>query len=304
MLSPSSTVVSVNPFRCCMWALHDRLENLIDEHTCRAEIASFLAHGQLMPVLGRPVRSNTEYDIELIFGARRLFVARHTGRPIQVELRDLTDREALIAMDIENRQRADISPYERGLSFARWLREGLFASQDDIARALRVSPSQVSRLLKLARLPTVVVEAFASPVDIREGWGLELVAALANERRRQPLLDKARALTAHSPRPRSPIVYRQLLAGGNTKRSTHDEVVKSSEGKPLFRIRRLRSSIALVLPSAGISQKSLNRIRNVLTEILDEPKRSAHSAGADDGGPRETPIPAIRISDASLPMSR
>ena len=38
----------------------------------------------------------------------------------------LTDQEAIIAMDIENRQRADTSPYERGVAYARWLNAGYF----------------------------------------------------------------------------------------------------------------------------------------------------------------------------------
>ncbi len=44
--------IQVNPFRCQMWQLHDRIDAYINEETCRAEIESFLKHGQLVPVLG------------------------------------------------------------------------------------------------------------------------------------------------------------------------------------------------------------------------------------------------------------
>jgi hypothetical protein len=48
--------VWVDPFRCRMWSLHDRMEEYLNEETCRAEIQSFLKNGQLIPVLGRRLR--------------------------------------------------------------------------------------------------------------------------------------------------------------------------------------------------------------------------------------------------------
>src|SRR5262245_57838727 len=141
------SIVSVNPFRCRMWALHDRLETHVTEDTCRAEIESISKHGQLVPVLGRPLRQDPDYEVELIYGARRLFVARLINQPLLVELRELSDRDAIVAMDVENRLRQDISPYERGRSYARYLQSGFFKSQDEIARSLKISASQVSRLL-------------------------------------------------------------------------------------------------------------------------------------------------------------
>lgn len=266
------SVVSVNPFRCRMWALHDRLESEINEETCRTEIESFSRHGQLVPALGRALQGESDFDVELVYGARRLFVARHINRPLQVELRNLSDREAIILMDIENRQRKDVSPYERGLSYARWMRAGYFRSQDDIARALKVSSSQVSRLLKLARLPAVVVDAFGCSGDICEGWGVDLVTALDDPHRRQSVVHKARTISRSSPRPPARDVYRQMLAastpGRRPKVSPHDEVIKDDNGMPLFRIRHQSSSIAVLLPLEKVSSRTLENIRTLVAGIL------------------------------------
>ncbi len=120
------SVILMDPFRCRMWDLHDRFEAAITEQSCKAEIESFQRHGQLVPVLGRPIRGDPQHEVELIYGGRRLFVARHLNKQILVEMRPMTDREAIVAMDIENRQRLDISPFERGFSYTRWLRMGLF----------------------------------------------------------------------------------------------------------------------------------------------------------------------------------
>lgn len=75
-------------------------------------------------------------------------------------------------MDIENRHRLDISPYERAISYLRWLRNNHFSSQDEIARALQGSRSHISRLIKLAQLPAIVIEAFSDPANICEYWGM------------------------------------------------------------------------------------------------------------------------------------
>lgn len=274
-----SVIVTVSPFRCRMWALHNRLECYVNEQTCKAEIDSFSKHGQFAPVLGRPLHGDASHEFELIYGARRLFVARHLNEQLRVEVRALSDDEAIIAMEIENSHRKDISPYERGRSYAQWLRGGHFQAQDDIARALKISSSQVSRLLKLARLPSVIINAFTNPADICESWGLDLVAALDDPGRRERTLHKARLIGRASPRPRPEEVYRELLAaaacGRKLKTPTHDEVVRDDKGAPLFRIRHQRTHVALLLPLDKVSAGSLDSIRGAVAQAIQETDRAA-----------------------------
>jgi ParB family transcriptional regulator, chromosome partitioning protein len=286
-------LVSIDPFRCRMWEMHDRLEGSVTEHTCRAEIESFAKHGQLMPVLGRRIPGDPDFDVELIYGARRLFVARQLKAKLLVELRTMTDKQAIVAMDIENRQRLDISPYERGVSYASWLRCGYFESQDEIARTLKVSASQVSRLLKLALLPAVVIKAFASPTDIREGWGLRLSEALELPDVRSRLLNVARGIGNEEKKPSAEEIYRQLLSvagrGKRIRRTAHDEVVRDARGRPLFRIRQQRASIAVVLPLEKVCENDLRRIREAIIEVL----RSGRAARDTNG----------RLSEAAAAVS-
>jgi ParB family chromosome partitioning protein len=265
-------IVAFNPFRCRMWEFHDRLQAQLTEQTCRVAIESFSKHGQLVPVLGRPLQRDQEYDVELIYGARRLFAAQHLNKPIMVDMRPMSDKEAFIAMDIENRVRSDISPYERALSYSQWLRQGHFSSQDELARTLRISSSQVSRLLKLAQLPTVILQALGNPTCICEGWGVKLVAALENPLRRNAMLATARAIIAEGSPPAAATVYRQLLAAPCGKRHAkpahHDVVIRGSTGAPVMRVRQQRDSVAFVIPVESLKDGARKAICEAITGIL------------------------------------
>jgi ParB family chromosome partitioning protein len=277
-------ILSVNPFRCRLWKFHDRLEEQITEDSCRDEIQSFQEHGQLVPALGRKVDNDPDHDYELIYGARRLFVARHINCPLLVEIREVSDRDAIIAMDLENRQRKDVSAYERGLSYARWLRTGLFGSQEDIAKALRISASQVSRLLKLARLPTVVVSAFGDPRDICERWAINLSEILEDDIRRTKLIRAARAMESTSPRPAAADVYRRLLdftRRGAPRQVTQDRMVRSPEGRLLFRVRRQRDAVALILPAELASPERLRQLEGLVADFLMNPANAFRRTRGD-----------------------
>jgi len=277
----------MDPFCCRMWAHHERLEEHITEETCRAEIASYSRHGQLIPVLGRPLKGDPRHEVELIYGARRLFVARYLKRPLLVELREMTDKEAVVAMEIENHHRLQASPYERGLCFSRWLQNKLFDSQDDIARALNVSKSQVSRYLRLIRLPTVVLNAFAAPTEICESWGLQLIDAWEDPLRQRALARRARAVKADSHRPSAREVYRFLMDSSVRSRrrasaTIHDEVVRGQNGDLLFRIRHQNRSIAVLLPNERVSKKSLQEIRQFLAGLLQHTTEQPSEIGEEN----------------------
>lgn len=286
-----TSLVLMDPFRCRVWDLHERLESEITEETCKAEIDSFRRQGQLLPALGRRLRGDPDHDIELIYGARRLFVARLLNKPLAVELLDLSDRDGIIAMDIENRQRRDVSPYERGRSISQWLRARYFNSQEDVARALHLSGSQVSRLLRLAELPLEVVEAFGTPNDLCERWGLELVELCASRTNRSALLAAAREIKALTARPSPADIYRQLLSCAQPAPSLEgpplDEVVTSTSGAVLFRIRRQPNALSLFVPTEKLSRECLTEMQDVILSILRE----------CDGDLRDQPpvSPALRV---------
>src|SRR5690348_967014 len=131
--SDAGAFITADPFRCRVWDLNDRIDEYVTEESCRSEIASVERDGQLVPAVGRALKGNPDFDVEIVCGARRLFIARHLGIPIRVELRDLTDRQAAVAVESENALRKETSPYERGMWLAKLLRQGIYQSRDEMA---------------------------------------------------------------------------------------------------------------------------------------------------------------------------
>lgn len=269
--------------------MHDRLEEYISEESCAEEIESFTAHGQREPVQGRLVRDDPDYDIEVYCGARRLFVAQLLKVPLIVEIREISDKGAIVAMHISNNLRRRLSPYERGLAYLAWLRSNQFKSQDEMAAILKVAPAKLSRLLKLARLPSVIINAFKTPVDIRESWGLKLTEILEDSVRKDPAIRAARAFAANpSSRPPPEMIYQRLLASAAPTKAGHhklvagcrDKVIEGEDGAPLFRIRYQRDEIALLLPIDRTSTRTLDQIQRAVQSILatSEPRMIPMSA--------------------------
>jgi ParB family chromosome partitioning protein len=81
-------------------------------------------------------------------------------------------------MDRENRQRADLRPFEQGDMYRRALDEGLFTSLRKMCEALGTHPGHASAAIKVARFPIEVLDAFASRLDIQFRWSVPISNAL------------------------------------------------------------------------------------------------------------------------------
>ena len=264
----------VSSHRCKMWDLHDRLGEQVTAASCAELISSIETHGQKHAALGRLRPDKEGFDIELVYGSRRLFAARHLGIQLLVEIADIDNVEALVRMDVENRGRRDISPYERGLSYSRWLRSGLFRNQSDLAQRLGVSEAQVSRLLQYADLPSVVVQAFGSGSQIREEWAVNLAKQCRESADREVIIRRARqSIASTQPRESPQIVYATLLNGARQTKALpaegRDRLVMDSKGSALFRMQYRAKTIHLVLPRERLTREALDQISGLVQGVLD-----------------------------------
>ncbi len=264
-------LVSIDPFKCRMWDMHDRMGEEVDPRACAALIDSIEKHGQKQPVLGRQLKAGSEHDVELIYGARRLFVARHLNVGLLVRLCDIDDRSALIEMDIENRVRQDISSYERGLSYRDWLQGGYFSSQAEMAKSIGISEAQVSRLLRYAELPAVVVEAFGKPREIREDWAVVLAKRCKDPRLREGVIQRARACKKATQALTAQEIF-DTLVGSQRKipsRRSRDWVVKGADGTPVLRVGYRAKTVHLIVPRKSLDKDDLEQLADSMKEKLE-----------------------------------
>lgn len=191
----------VDPARCRIWPGHNRDYGALDEALCADLIESLKAQGrQEVPAIVRRISDAPGIDFEVICGARRhwsiTWLRAHAYPEFRflVEPRELTDEEAFRLSDLENRNRKDLSDYERAADYARAIERYYAGSQQRMVERLNVSKSWLSRYLELARLPPEVTAAFSSPHAIGIRHAAILAPLLRVPLKRQRILAVAEAL--------------------------------------------------------------------------------------------------------------
>ncbi len=142
------------------------------------------AGGNVQPILVRPQKDQAN-QYEVVFGHRRHRACLELGLPVLAMIwqGELPDTQLFITMDRENRERADLSAYEQGQMYAKALEERLFPSARQLADSIGVSHTWVYRTLAVAQLPTPVVEAFNSVLEIQPSQAKEIHRALEEDQK-------------------------------------------------------------------------------------------------------------------------
>ena len=160
------------------------------------------AGGNVQPIAVRPLAGKAG-RYEVVFGHRRHRACLELGIPVlaTIETSPISELELFSAMDRENRQRADLSPYEQGLMYRRALDAGLYPSNRRLAETLGVSHTWVANVLSVADLPPAILECFRTPIEIQHRHAKLISAALDEDRK--ALLRRAEKLR-HAPNKLAP----------------------------------------------------------------------------------------------------
>ena len=276
----------VDPARCRMWEGHNRDYALLTEERCADLIESMKAQGrQEIPAIVRRVTGDSQFDFEVICGARRhwsiswLRAHNYPDFKFLVDVREIGDEEAFRLADIENRARDDLTDYERAKDYLRALNTYYDGRQKTMAERLKVTESWLTRYLDLARLPRELTVAFVNvqelgirnaialkgllkPEDKREKAFAEaarLAAEQAGDGRALPVLDVIKALTIAAETPKK---------SGSPKKSGKPQTVSSPGGKPVLKILGSdRKGIHLTLLNKGGASR--DDVEAALKDILD-----------------------------------
>lgn len=172
----------MDPSRCRVWSGNRRIYELLDEASCATLLDSIREHGgNFVPAIVRSVHDAPGIDFEVCAGCRRLWCVRFlVGRGhSHIHFRAIveegwSDIGIFRAYEAENRARADLSAYERALSYAHALKH-LF--RDDMRALLETTAESdrgLRKLKQLVQLPPVFVEAFGDPRVLVANHGVRL----------------------------------------------------------------------------------------------------------------------------------
>jgi ParB family chromosome partitioning protein len=279
----------VDPARCRMWARHNRRYELLDERSCADLIEGIRAQGgQEFPAVVRPLPrdaadGDSRHDWEVICGARRHWTVswlRANGYPrfrFLIEVRELTDEEAFRLADIENRDRRDISDWERAVDYAEACRFYYGGHQGRMAARLEVSNAWLSRYLDLARLPVEIVRAYPHPAELREFHARRLKPVLAEAAAHGRVVAAALALAeaqgarraaGEAPLPGATVLARLLAAGRpEAPAPPGPRQVLAGDGRVVMEVSARRGGALGLLLAPGAARAELER---AFAELLDE----------------------------------
>ena len=234
----------------------------------KAEIES--AAGNIQPIKVRPLKStdtSSGAKYEIVFGHRRHRACLELGIEVNVIIDDIDEKSMFVEMDRENRERADLRPFEQGLMYARALDSGLFSSLRKLSEEIGADPTNISKAVSLARLPESILDSFESRLDIQYRWASDLKAALEKE----PDLVLARAVDIKKQRSSgnklsSQIAFNLLVGKGS---SLNKPVVrKVTVGKQALTITEQNKMITFTLEILG--RDKLSKIEKFIASVMAE----------------------------------
>jgi len=264
----ASVVRSIDPSRviASKWAnRHASAFESPEFAALREEIRQ--AGGNVQPIKVRPLHGRDDADFEIVFGHRRHRACLDLGLPVLAMVEEVSDAELFAAMDRENRQRKDLSPWEQGLMYRKALDEGLYPSLRRLAEAVGADAGNVSKALTLARLPDAVIEAFPTPLVIQYNWGPALSSAVQKDP--EGTMARARAIALKKLGPRQVLDALTASADRVVPYNTVDLTITSADGKRAARISHgADGKSAVVFGKGAVSEARREELRRLIASFL------------------------------------
>lgn len=244
-------------------------------------VESVRENGQQVPILVRP-HPDTPGMFEIAYGRRRMRAADILKRPVLAIIRDLADRELIIAQGRENSERTDLSFIEKAF-FAKNLEED-GCDRTTIVAALATDKADISRYITVARrVPEELVRRIGpAPKMGRARWLaladlLEVRSALAVAEQvlETPSVQKADSDT------RFQAVLRALQAKPRRRSAGHAQIWKTPQGKGAARVETRGSKTALVF-----EEKIVPAFATFVSARLDNLYREFQQETENGGGER------------------
>ncbi|MBZ9973958.1 MULTISPECIES: plasmid partitioning protein RepB [unclassified Mesorhizobium] len=158
-----SSVVDLDPELVDTSFVSDRIGE--DEQEFSELVRAIQERGQDSPILVRPHPASPG-RYQTVFGHRRVRVARALGRPVRAVVKQMDDRDHVVAQGQENAARANLSFIERTLFAERLLKQGY--SADIVKSALALDDTTFS---KMRSVSSNVSESIIMAIGAAKGIG-------------------------------------------------------------------------------------------------------------------------------------
>lgn len=235
-----------------------------DFERLKADIAG--SGGNVQPIKVRPVPGQPD-RFEIVFGHRRHRACMDLGIPVRAVIDTVDDRTLFKEMERENRERANLSPWEQGCMYRRALDQGLFGSINELASELGVDKGNVSRALRLAQLPDAVVQAFRSPLDLQYRWAKLLSDAIDKDA--AGVMERAGSLASQTIKFTDPKAILAALLGDD-RTTTGDVVEEIVVGDRRAEIHVRDGRIDIRLPKGVLTRKNREKLRDLIRSFVEE----------------------------------
>lgn len=226
--------------------------------------------GNVQPIKVRPIPTGEHAGkYEVVFGHRRHKACLELGIPVFALVESVDDRALFVEMDRENRQRADLRPFEQGEMYRRALALGLFPSMRKLAEEIGVPISQVSKAHQIASLPGQVVLAFSSPLDIQFRWGALLAEAVekAPDATTSRAVEIARArVGGHAFTPQE--IFERLV-GASRPEARSPELIEAASGTASAKLFRRNGKVTIEFDEKVLSEAALKRLKAEISKLLE-----------------------------------
>lgn len=280
------TQLLLDPARVRVWKGNARSYQHLSEESCAELIDSIIAEGgQKVPAVVRRVEGDPDHDFEVIAGTRRhwsiswLRANSYPDMHFVAQVVVLDDEAAFRLADLENRARKDVSDLERARNYAQALHDHYGSHMTRMADRLKLSKGWLSKMLKVASIPDVVLSAFASPADVQLKPAYPLAQALDDRTAAPVILREARTIAREQEERRangsaalgaSEVIARLLAAPKQAKEPVDtSRTYQGAFGRPAVTVQSSnRQGVTLRLHAgSGLDNKRLLEI--VLDALVD-----------------------------------
>ncbi|MGH1413515.1 MAG: plasmid partitioning protein RepB [Pelagimonas sp.] len=197
-LLEGETIVELEPSLIDPSFLKDRLEH--DDREFQALKKAIDEDGQNSPILVRP-HPKLDGRYMVVFGARRRKVAEELGIKVRAVVKDMSDRDHVVAQGQENAARANLSFLERALLAANVANGGYDNDNATALSALSIDKATLSKMLSVASISEPILASLGAAKSIgRDRW-YELKTLLdrpANSQRAQEIIGSGKFDTLSS----------------------------------------------------------------------------------------------------------